>query len=147
VSQQHADLEARLKTARETEERFRAILQQRTGKVGDVLEVEQNIARVRGEIELMEAEQKALEHTVDFARVEIQLSEEYKARFDSPPTASVSTRLHNAFVDGYRNATESLLGLVLFVVGYGPSLLLWLVILGLPVVLLWRRYKRIRSAI
>ena len=37
------------------------------------------IARVRGEIESMEAEQKALEHRVDFASVEIQLSEEYKA--------------------------------------------------------------------
>lgn len=146
VSQQHADLVARLKTARETEERFRDILQQRTGKVGDVLEVEQSIARVRGEIEGMEAEQKALEHRVDFASVNVQLREEYKARFDSS-TASVSTRMHNAFVAGYQNATESLLGFVLFVEEYGPSLLLWLVILGLPVVLAWRRYKRIRSSI
>jgi anti-sigma factor RsiW len=146
VSQQHADLVARLKTARETEERFRDILQQRTGKVSDVLEVEQSIARVRGEIEGMEAEQKALEHRVDFASVEVQLREEYKARFDSP-AASVSTRMHNAFVAGYQNATESLLGFVLFVEEYGPSLLLWLAILGLPVVLAWRRYKRIRSSI
>jgi uncharacterized small protein (DUF1192 family) len=146
VSQQHADLVARLKTARETEERFRDILQQRTGKVSDVLEVEQSIARVRGEIERMEAEQKALEHRVDFASVEVQLSEEYKAQFDSP-AASVSTRIHNAFVAGYQNATESLLGFVLFVEEYGPSLLLWMAILGLPVVLAWRRYKRIRSSI
>ena len=64
VSQQHMDLVARLKTARETEARFQAILQQRTGKVSDVLEVEQNIARLREEIEAMEAEQKGLEHRV-----------------------------------------------------------------------------------
>jgi hypothetical protein len=146
VSQQHADLVARLKTARETEERFRAILQQRTGKVSDVLEVEQSIARVRGEIEGMEAEQKALEHRVDFATVVVQLGEEYKARFDSS-TPSVATRMHNAFVAGYRNATETLVGFVLFVEEYGPSVLLWLAILGLPVVLVWRRYRRIRSAI
>jgi len=146
VTQKHADLAARLKTARETEERFRAILQQRTGKVADVLEVEQSIARVRGEIESMEAEQKALEHRVDFATVEVQLAEEYKARFDSP-APSVSTRMHNAFVAGYQNATESLLGFVLFFEEYGPSLVIWLVILGLPIVLVWRRYKRMRSAI
>jgi uncharacterized small protein (DUF1192 family) len=146
VSQQHADLVARLKTARDTEERFRAILQQRTGKVSDVLEVEQSIARVRGEIERMEAEQKGLEHRVDFASIEVQLSEEYKARFDAS-TPSVSTRMHNAFVAGYRNATESLLGFVLFVEEYGPTLLLWIVILGLPVVLVLRRYRRIRSSI
>jgi DNA-binding transcriptional regulator YhcF (GntR family) len=58
VTQQHADLVARLKNSRETEQRLQAILQQRTGKISDVLAVEQEIARVRGEIEQMEAEQK-----------------------------------------------------------------------------------------
>jgi chromosome segregation ATPase len=146
VSQQHADIAARLKTARETEERFQAILQQRTGKISDVLEVEQNIARLRGEIEAMESQQKALEHRVDYASVEVQLHEEYKARLDSG-TISASTQMHNAFVAGYHHVTESLLGLALFVEEYGPALVLWLVILGLPIVLVWRRYKRIRSAI
>ena len=146
VSQQHADLVARLRTARETEERFQAILQQRTGKLSDVLEVEQNIARVRGEIEAMEAEQKALEHRVDFGRVEVQLTEEYKAQIGLPAD-SVSTRMHNAFVAGYHNAAESIVGLVLFVEEYGPSLVLWLVILGLPIVVVWRRYKRVRATL
>jgi Domain of unknown function (DUF4349) len=146
VTRQHTDLAARLKTARETEERFRAILQQRTGNVADVLEVEQSIARVRGEIESMEAEQKALEHRVDFASVEIQLTEEYKAQLGSPAD-SVSTRIYNAFVAGYRNATETLLGFLLFFEEYGPSLMIWLVVLALPILLVWRRYKRVRSTI
>ena len=145
VTRQHADLVARLKTARETEERFRAILQQRTGKISDVLEVEQSIARVRGEIESMEAEQKTLEHRVDFASVEIQLAEEYKAQLSSPN--SVSTRIYNAFVAGYHNATETLLGFLLFFEEYGPSLVIWLVILALPILLVWRRYKKVRSTI
>jgi anti-sigma factor RsiW len=145
VARQHADLGARLKTARETEERFRAILQQRTGKISDVLEVEQSIARVRGEIESMEAEQKSLEHRVDFASVEIQLTEEYKAQLSSPD--SVSTRIHNAFVAGYHNATETLLGFLLFFEQYGPALVIWLVVVVLPVLLAWRRYKRVRSTI
>jgi hypothetical protein len=143
VTRQHTDIAARLKTARETEERFRAILQQRTGKISDVLEVERSIARVRGEIESMEAEQKALEHRVDFASIEIQLSEEYKAQLSSPD--SVSTRIYNAFVAGYRNATETLLGFLLFFEEYGPSLVIWLVVLALPILLVWRRYKRVRS--
>jgi hypothetical protein len=145
VTRQHTDLAARLKTARETEERFRAILQQRTGKLSDVLEVEQSIARVRGEIESMEAEQKALEHRVDFASVEIQLTEEYKAQLSSPD--SVSARIYNAFVAGYHNATETLLGFLLFFEEYGPSVVIWLVVLGLPAFLVWRRYKRVRSTI
>jgi len=141
VTQQHTDLVARLKNSRETEQRFRTILQEQTGNVVEVLQVEEGIARVRGDIERMEAEQKALEHRVDFATVELQLTEEYKAQLN-PPAASVSTRVHNAFVSGYRNASETALGIVLFFAEYGPALLIWLVILGLPVIFAWRRYRK-----
>ena len=143
VTQQHQDLAIRLQNARETEERFRAILEQRTGKLADVLVVEEGIARVRGEIEGMEAEQKALEHRVDFAAVEIRLSEEYKTRIDVPDNSAL-TRLHNAFVAGYHNASGTILGIVLFLEEYGPVILIWLVILALPVIG-WRRYLRLRS--
>jgi anti-sigma factor RsiW len=143
VTQQHQDLAIRLQNARETEERFRAILEQRTGKLADVLAVEEGIARIRGQIEGMEAEQKALEHRVDFAAVEIRLSEEYKARIDVPDN-SASTRLHNAFVAGYHNASETILGIVLFLEEFGPAISIWLVILALPVIG-WRRYRRLRS--
>ena len=144
VTQQHADLAARLENSREAEERLRAILAQRTGKIEDVLQVEEEIARVRGEIEQMEAEQQALEHRVEFASVDLQLTEEYKAELN-PPSASVSNRLHNAFVAGLRNAAETILGIVLFLEEDGPVLVIWLAILGLPVFLLVRRYRRMRA--
>lgn len=144
VSQEHADLVARLKTARETEARFQAILQQRTGKVSDVLEVEQNIARVRGEIEAMEAEQKGLERRVEYSTIDVVLTQEYKAPL-AAQTDSVSTQMHNALVAGYRNTTGMLLGMVLFVVEFGPPVLVGLAILAAPAYLLWRRYRRIRS--
>ena len=146
VTQQHADLVERLKTARETEERFRAILGQRTGNVSEVLQVEEGIARVRGEIENMEAEQKQLEHRVDFATVDLQLSEEYQAPLNSPST-SLATRFHNAFVAGYRHAAGAVLGIILFFVEYGPAMLIWLTILALPVFILWRRYRRVRTRV
>jgi len=144
VTQQHTDLAARIQNSRETEERMRAILEQRTGKIEDVLQVEEEIARVRGEIESMEAEQQALEHRVDFATVDLQLAEEYKAALN-PPSASVSNRIHNAFVAGLRSAAETLLGLVLFVEESGPVLLIWLAILGVPVFFSWRRYRRMKG--
>jgi len=146
VTQQHEDLVARLTTSRGTEERLRAILQQRTGKVSDVLEVEEEIARVRGEIESMEAEQKNLEHRVDFATIDIQFSEDYKAPLSSPDNSAL-TRIHNSFVAGYRNATDTLLGFLLFFEEYGPTILIWLVILAMPVLLAWRRYRRLRSIV
>jgi len=146
VTQQHEDLAARLTTARGTEERLRAILQQRTGKISDVLEVEEEIARVRGEIEEMEAEQKTLEHRVDFATVDIQFTEDYKAPLNSSDNSAL-TRIHNAFVAGYRNATDTLLGFLLLFEEYGPTILIWLAILAVPIVLAWRRYRRLHANI
>jgi hypothetical protein len=141
VTQQHADLVARLKNSRETEQRLQDVLRTRTGKVKDVLEVEQEIARVRGEIEQMEAEQRNLEHRVDFATINLKLAEEYKAQLTTP-APSVVMQLRNSIVDGFRTAFQSLLALVLFLAESGPTLLLWLMILSFPAWLLWRRYQR-----
>jgi hypothetical protein len=141
VTQQHADLVARLKNSRETEQRLQDVLRTRTGKVKDVLEVEEEIARVRGEIEQMEAEQKNLEHRVDFATIDLKLAEEYKAQLTAP-APSVVMQLRNSIVDGFRTAFQSLLALVLFLAESGPTLLLWLMILSFPAWRLWRRYHR-----
>jgi hypothetical protein len=141
VTRQHADLVARLKNSRETEQRLQAILTERTGKISDVLSVEQEIARVRGEIEQMEAEQQTLEHRVEFATIDLKLAEEYKAQLSSP-APSVATQLRNAFVNGFRNGFESVLALILFFAKIGPAILLWLVLLFFPARLLWRRYRR-----
>ncbi len=146
VTQQHADLVARLKNSRETEQRLQAILTQRTGKISDVLEVEQEIARVRGEIEQMEAEQKNLEHRVDFATIDLKLSEEYKAKLDSPAPA-ISTQIHNAAVNGYRNVADTLLSIVLFFAEYAPVLFFWLLLLFIPAGLAWRRWRHAAAAI
>jgi type II secretory pathway pseudopilin PulG len=146
ITQQHSDLVARLKNSAETEQRLQAILTERTGKIGDVLSVEQEIARVRGEIEQMEAEQKNLEHRVDFATIDLKLSEEYKAKLDSPAPA-ISTLIHNAAVNGYRNVADTLLSIVLFFAEFGPVLTFWLLVLAVPATLLWRRWRQATAAI
>ena len=141
VTQQHADLVARLENSRETEQRLRAILEQRTGRIEDVLQVEEEIARVRGEIEQMEAEQKTLEHRVDFATVELQLTEQYREQL-GPQSASVPMQIRNAFVSGLRHAANALLGILLFIEEVGPTVVIWLGILAVPGLVLWRRYRR-----
>ncbi len=145
VTQQHADLVARLTNARETEQRLRQLLAERTGKMEDVLDVEEKISETRGEIESMEAEQNLLEHRVAFATVDLQLVEEYKEQLATGTTVSAGTSLHNAFIAGVRHAGGTMLGLILFLEEYGPVLLIWLVILGVPALLVWRRYRRVRG--
>jgi type IV pilus assembly protein PilA len=145
VTEQHMDLLARLKNSRNTEARLSEVLRQHNGPIKEILEVEKESARVRGEIEQMEAEQQTLEHRVDFATVELKLTEEYKAQLNTP-APSVAMQLRNASIDGFSSAFGSLLALVLLFAEAGPTLLLWLMILSLPVWLVWRRYRRFRMA-
>ncbi len=142
VTQQHADLDQRLKTARDTEERLRTILQQRTGTVSDVLQVEEEIARVRGDIESMEAEQTNLEHRVDFASIDLSVTVDYGPVSGAAP---LSVRVRNAFAAGHRNAVGTVVGIFLFLVAYGLTILIWFTILGVPVLLLRRRYRRMHA--
>jgi len=109
--------------------------------VSDILEVEKESARVRGEIEQMEAEQQTLEHRVNFATIDLKLAEEYKAQLSSPAPL-VGMQLRNATVNGFRNASETLLGILLLFAESGPTLLLWLLILLFPARLVWKRYRR-----
>jgi predicted anti-sigma-YlaC factor YlaD len=145
VTAEHADLVARLKNARETEVRLQDILRTRTGKVSDVLEVEQEIDRVRGEIEQMESELKNLNHRVDFATVTLTVTEEYQAKVaDSTP--GIATRLHNAAVDGLNNMRDSAVDVALWCAEFLPPLFFWLLILGGPVAIFWRVRRRAIAA-
>ena len=144
VTQQYVDLVARLSNARNTEQRLIQVLRENTGRVSDILQVEKEIARVREEIERMEAQRKNLETQVSFATLEFRLSEEFKAQFQAPP--SMARRLWNEFVEGCRSAFDSAFGLALFILGYGPSLLLWFAILFFPIRFAWRRLRATRKA-
>jgi hypothetical protein len=138
VTEQMVDLEARLHNARATEQRLIAVLNTRTGRVTDILEVEREIARTRDNIERMEAQRQNLLRRVELATVTLTLAEELKAQLERAPFATAA-RLRNAFVDGYRNFADSALGLTVFVVSYGPTLLLW----GVLVWLAWRGSRRL----
>ncbi len=141
VTAQYVDLEARLSNARNTEQRLTDILRQRTGKLADVLAVEETISRVRGEIERMEAERKGLANRVDFLTLGVRITEDYKAQLDVAPD-SILGRFRNAAIAGYRSLVEGVVTVVLFLLTYGPSLLIWGAVLFFPARFAWRRLRR-----
>ena len=141
VTQQYVDLEARLTNAKNTEQRLIDLLRQRTGKLADVLSVEKEIDDVREKIERMEAEKKNLGNRVDFATLSIKVNEDYKAEMQVVP-GSFRTRLQNAAVEGYQSATEGLVSVLLAVITYGPTILIWTGLLFFPVRVAWKRWRR-----
>ena len=134
-----ADLDVRLANSRVTERRLSELLRNRTGSVSDVLEVEREMARVRTEIEQMEAERKQFERRIEYATLTLEVVEERAAAVNLGPIP-IPTRLRHAIADGVESAAMSMLEAVLLVLRRGPALLLWLVILGLPAWWVIRRY-------
>jgi hypothetical protein len=140
VTTQYVDLQARLANARNTSQRLTELLQNRTGKLSDVLEVEQELDRVRGEIEQMEAERKNMTNQVSFATLNATITEDYKAQLQVVPP-STWTRLSNAAVEGYRSVVEGVLSVALFLLTTGPSLLLWGAIFFFPARFVWKKLR------
>ena len=87
----------------------------------------------------MEAERKNFANRVDFATLNIKLFEESRAGLQVP--GSLSYRLRNAAVEGYRTTVESVTGAASFLLAYGPSVLFWTSVLFFPVRLVWRRLR------
>jgi len=141
VTKEFIDRAARLKNARATEQRLLDVLRQHTGKVKDILDAEQEIARVRGEIEQMEADQRALQTRVDFATVQLSVQEEYKASIQVAPP-STGTRLRNAAIQGYQTVIGSVIGFGVWALQALPTLVLWGLILFVPARWMWKRFRR-----
>lgn len=137
VTAQSMDLDARLSNARNTEQRLTDILRNRTGKLSDVLAVEESLSRVRGEIEKMEAERKALTNRVDFLALQIHLQENYRRKPDS-----IVGRLRDAAVSGYDGLVSGITGAILLLLKAGPSFLFWAAVLFVPARFVWRKLRR-----
>ena len=140
VTESFRDLGLRTANARREEQRLVELLSRRTGDLADVLAVERELARVRLEIERMEAETRATQQRVDLATIELTISEQYRADL-AISELPLSLQLKNALVDGSREAGKSLMNAMLFALQVTPTLMLWTLILFWPARWSWRRVR------
>lgn len=140
VTDQIVDLDARLGSARATEQRLTELLRNRTGKLSDVLEVERELARVRLDIERLDAEKTNTARRVTYATITLNIAEERKAGLDASPL-SLATRIRIAAADGLESALESVAWTVLFLLRTGPTLILWSVVVAVVWLVLRRRVR------
>jgi len=91
VTEERADLEARLHNARTEEKRVLEIMTAKTGAIHEVLEAEKELARIRESIERMEAQKRSLEGRIDLATVHVTLSMQHgPAAWQTPGKSIVS---------------------------------------------------------
>jgi hypothetical protein len=75
ITKAYTDTDARLRNSRQMEQRLLTILQTKSGKVSELLEVERELGRVRSEIEQMQAELKMYDGQLAYATATIALAE------------------------------------------------------------------------
>jgi hypothetical protein len=136
VTQQRADLEARLTNAQSTLHHLQELLKQQTYPDRNVMELQRQIASVNADINRLEADRLTAEHRVVFANVLFALREEI-----TPPTESLGAEFRNAAVTGFSEAMMSLSALLMLLISRGPVFLLWIAILYLPARFVWRRWR------
>ena len=83
VTEQYYDLEARIKNKRVEEQTLNKILQERSGKLEDVLKIEIELSRVRGEIEQLEGKIRVLENLASLATLTLNVRE--RDKYAPPP--------------------------------------------------------------
>ncbi len=141
VSDSHRDLAVRIANAKVEEARLGEILKDRTGKIADVLAVEQAQSRVRGEIEQMEAEELAMRNRAAQSTITVAVAERYVADLADEAAPSIGMRLRNALVDGAKAAIEGVVSVALRVLVAAPTIAIWVALLFFPVRWTWRRLR------
>ena len=129
VTEEFIDLEARTKTKKETEQRYREILKE-ANTVAEILEIEAQISNLRSDIESLEGRLKYLIHSVDYSTVHVNVYKEIKG--------GPKQQYSNQFVMGFKKGWD---GFVLFFIALTYT---WpFLIIG--VIVSWVIRRKIRS--
>ncbi|MBL8996906.1 MAG: DUF4349 domain-containing protein [Gemmatimonadetes bacterium] len=99
VGEEFVDVQARITTGRRLESRLVELLATRTGKLEEVLQVERELARVRGEIERYEGRARYLSARVATSTIAVTVSERAPVVGSNPGRSVIG----EAFVNAWRN--------------------------------------------
>jgi uncharacterized protein DUF4349 len=137
VASQIVDSEARLRNLRSTEADLLRIMS-RSGKIDEVLQVENQVSATREQIEQLEGSVSALKHRVAIATVAVDVEDEAPA---SPVDVGIGARLDgiwSAAVASMKDFTVAVVGMLLWAVAFGPYIV-GVALIGGLVSLRWRR--------
>lgn len=140
VTEERADLDARLRNARISEKRILEIMAKQAGAIHEVIEAEKEISRIRESIERMEAQKRSLDGRVDLATVHVTLTGQPGAAAWRTPGKSIAT----AGRGGLRAAAAAGVFALMVVVAVAP-ILVPIAALILGIVVAFRAKRRARE--
>jgi len=120
VTEEFFDLEARIRNKQEEEKRLLKHLADSTGKLEDILAVERELSRVRGEVEQMQGRLRFLANRTELSTVTIEAMEWHD--YKPPVAATLQSQLGRTFFNSVENLSEFGKFLLLFTVALAPWL-------------------------
>jgi hypothetical protein len=118
VTEQHADTDARLRNAQTHEKRLLEIMSNRAGTVTELVETEKELARVREEVEKLDAEKRTLDAKIAMATVHVSIMRDAPSAFETPGKS-----IARAFVAGLHGARALAVGIAVVIAAAGPTVL------------------------
>ena len=118
VTEQYYDIEARIKNKKAEEKTLTKILEERTGKLEDVLKVEVELSRVRGEIEQLEGKIRVLENLSSLATLTLNVREREKFEPPAPVAADFPTQIARTWDSSVHSLINMGKGVVLWAVDW-----------------------------
>lgn len=134
VTEEFIDIEARLKAKKALEQQFVEIMK-RANNVEDALNVQRELAEVRGEIEKIEGRKRFLENQASLSTIKVRV--QTPAAFSSS-SSGFFYRLTQSLSTGLDFALNFILGLVTLVVAILP----FAILIGLPGFLIIRYFMK-----
>ena len=123
VAAQLVDYEARLRNQKKTESTLLEIME-RSGSVGDVLKVAQELSNVRQSVEQISGQLKSLQSQVAYSTIALDLEAAVSATSSKRSLGSRIQETWNLSTHSFSESTISLIGLIIWLIVYTPYFLL-----------------------
>jgi len=107
VTAEFFDVDARIRNKQREEERLIKLLEDVTGKLQDILEVERELSRVRGEIEQLQGRMRVLKDLTSMTTVEIRVEEIRNYVPESPEAPTYGVRVRRALAGSIANLVSA----------------------------------------
>lgn len=126
VTEQYVDLEARLKTQKELEQRLIKLLAEKTARLTDVVEVEQKLASVRQVIESIDGKMRYMRNQSEMSTLTLSLYE--PAILTTSSGGGFFYELGQSVKKGLRGFTDILAGMITIFIALLPVIILGVII-------------------
>jgi hypothetical protein len=126
ITEEYIDLEARVKTQKDLEQRLTGLLSSKAGSLKDVIDIEQKLSEVRQKIESFEGRMRYLKSQSDFSSLTISLYE--PSLLETSTGGGFIYEIGEAFKKGLRGFTEIFTGLIVLFIALIPILIIAIIL-------------------